>query len=90
MVCLDYCGESQLHTRSEVERLVCDNFSYGYSATRSTYKWRQKYSRENYAQLDSWNSRDFDELVCDCYAADKGYLGRAHRNKIAEQRHLTF
>ena len=31
-------------------------------------------------RLDSWNSGEFDELICDSYAAAMGYLGRAHWN----------
>ena len=42
------------------------------------------------AQLYSWNSGAFDEIICDSCAADMGYLGRAHRNKSSEQCHHTF
>ena len=69
---------------------ACDHFSDSYSATRPTRNLRQKCLRVIDAKIDSWNSRAFDELVCDYNAVAKEYLGGDHRNKIYGQHHHTF
>ena len=42
------------------------------------------------AQLNSWNSGAFDEIVCDSYAVSTECLGSASGNKSADQNHCTL
>ena len=42
------------------------------------------------SQLESWNNGVFDEIVCDYYKADTGYLGRVAGIKVLSSNILHY
>ena len=87
---LKHRSKARQHTSSKIKLRVGDNFQAVILQCIRLITGTKNMHALIYVWITSLNCEVIDEFICDSYTTDTGYLGRACRNKNAEQHYCTF